>query len=240
MRNKIGIIGYGEIGSGLYSLYNKFNYPIAVLDPKLEYKDEMSGCYILNICIPFSDNFVDIVNDYINKYKPFMTIIHSTIAPGTTKKIIGAVCHSPVRGTHPNIYEGLKTFLKYIGSEDSKIALKYQEHLTELGIKSYICKDSKTTEYSKLLDTTYYGLCIAFHSDVLAMCEKENLDFYEVMTLFNTTYNEGYGILNKHNYIRPVLYGDKKIGGHCVVPNAKILKNYFDSNIIDNILKYDV
>jgi hypothetical protein len=42
------------------------------------------------------------------------------------------------------------------------------------------------------------------------------------MTDFNKTYNAGYVL--KPNVIRPVLYAPSgKIGGHCVVPNAKIL-----------------
>jgi UDP-N-acetyl-D-mannosaminuronate dehydrogenase len=107
-----------------------------------------------------------------------------------------------------------------------------------MGIKSHICKDSKTTEYAKLLDTTYYGMCIAFHSDVAQLCENEDVDFDEVMTLYNQSYNKGYITLGKENVVRPVLYPTKKIGGHCVVPNALILKDYMNTKIIDSILKY--
>ena len=81
-------------------------------------------------------------------------------------------------------------------------------------------------------------MCIAFHADVMEMCECEGLDFDEVMTLYNKTYNEGYSALGKSNVVRPVLYGTKKIGGHCVVPNANILKNYMNSGLIDQVIKY--
>jgi len=235
--DKIGIIGYGEIGSSLHKLYS--DHDVFILDPRLGYFEDLTDCKILNICIPFTDDFILEVNEYIEVLEPKLTVIHSTVAPGTTEKIIGRVCHSPVRGLHPNLDLGIKTFLKYIGSNDFDVSQEYHNHLTELGIRSHICKNSTTTEYAKLLDTTYYGMCIAFHSDVMELCEEKNLDFNEVMTLFNMTYNKGYIELGKENVVRPVLYGTKKIGGHCVVSNANILKDYFDSDAIQMILKYE-
>lgn len=236
---KIGIIGYGEIGSSLHTVYKEYEYEVSVLDPFIGIEDDLSNCHILNICIPFVDNFVDIVNNYIETLKPNLTVIHSTIEPGTTSKINGRVCHSPVRGLHPNLSIGIKTFVKYISSEDENNSIEYQKHLTELNIKSFICKSTKTSEYAKLLDTTYYGLCIAFHNEVASICEKENLDFTEVMTIYNQSYNEGYKSLGKENVVRPVLYSSGKIGGHCVIPNAKILNKHMKSELIDGILKYE-
>ena len=237
---RIGIIGYGEIGSSIAKVYQSFDgFEISVVDPFQDFNDNIEGVDILNICIPFIDNFVEVVQDYIAKANPEYTIIHSTVAPGTTKLVGGKVCHSPMRGLHPNLDVGMKTFLKYIGPEDFEAAELYKQHLLTLGIKSHICKDSKTTEYAKLLDTTYYGVCIAFHADVAQVCEKEDIDFEEVMTLYNQTYNEGYSKLNKNNVVRPVLYSTKKIGGHCVVPNAKILKDYMNTKTVQSILDYE-
>ena len=237
---KIGIIGYGEIGSSIASVYTAFNkFDLKIVDPFVGYNDDISGVEILNICIPFVENFVEIVKTYISKSNPNYTIVHSTVAPGTTKLIGGKICHSPMRGLHPNLDLGMKTFLKYIGPEDTDSAVLYQNHLKSIGIDSYICKDSKTTEYAKLLDTTYYGVCIAFHSDVAKICEKENIDFDEVMTYYNKSYNDGYTKLGKENVVRPVLYPAQKIGGHCVVPNAKILKNYMDTKTVNSILDYE-
>jgi UDP-N-acetyl-D-mannosaminuronate dehydrogenase len=238
--NKIGIIGFGEIGSSLKKIYDeKTGYEVKVVDPSLGLNDDISDVDILNICIPYSKNFIKIVKKYIKSSKPKYTVIHSTVAPGTTEKIGNLVCHSPVRGLHPNLDLGLKTFLKYIGCNDNEISKKYQEHLNELDISSYICKNSKTTEYAKLLDTTYYGICIAYHSDVLRICEKENLNFDEMMTIYNKSYNEGYKKLQKENVVRPILHGTDKIGGHCIVPNAKILKQFMNSDLIKSILKYE-
>jgi len=237
---KIGIIGYGEIGSSIAKVYGSFDkFDIRVVDPYQNRNDDIKGVEILNVCIPFIENFVEVVKDYILQSNPKYTIVHSTVSPGTTKLIGGKVCHSPMRGLHPNLDLGMKTFLKYIGPEDYESAEMYQQHLKSIGVESYICKDSKTTEYAKLLDTTYYGMCIAFHSDVAQMCKNEEIDFEEVMTLYNQSYNEGYIKLGKPNVVRPVLYPTEKIGGHCVVPNVKILKTCMNTKAVDLILKYE-
>ena len=154
---------------------------------------------------------------------------------GTTEKFGHKFLHSPVRGVHPNLYEGLKTFVKFIGG-DTQLAEAYSGHLKTLGIETYICKDAKTTELSKLADTTYYGLCIAFTSDMKKLCDEHDLDFMDVMTKFNHTYNEGYVKLGKPNVTRPVLYPTDKIGGHCVIPNAKLLPK---TKLIEGLLDYE-
>lgn len=235
----IVIIGYGEIGSALAKVYREKNYEVKIIDPKLEKNDTVNNCDILNICIPYSNDFVKIVNGYIQSINPKLTVIHSTVMSGTTKQIKGLVCHSPVRGLHPNLDTGIKTFVKYIGSESEEASKIYADHLQALGIKCHRCKNSLTTEYAKLLDTTYYGLCIAFHAEIKKLCENNGLDFEEVMTLYNTSYNEGYSKLEKNNVIRPVLYATDKIGGHCVVPNAKLLNGHIDNLFLDSILKYE-
>jgi len=42
-----------------------------------------------------------------------------------------------------------------------------------------------------------------------------------------------------NHVIRPVLKPPKKfIGGHCLIPNTKILKKYYQSKVFDLILRY--
>jgi UDP-N-acetyl-D-mannosaminuronate dehydrogenase len=230
---KIGILGYGEIGKAIAKFYK---------NPKikdLNRDDDLRGVEILHICIPWSERFVKIVKKEINGIKPKLTIIHSTVAPGTTKKIGGMVVHSPVRGVHPYLYEGIKIFIKYIGADNKEVGQMAKKHLESLNIKVELIQPSIATELGKILDTTYYGVCIAWHKEMKKICDKLGVDFDKVVTNFNQTYNEGYSKLGKKNVIRPVLFADKKpIGGHCVLPNAKILKKYFKSEAIDLILKY--
>ena len=166
---KVGILGYGEIGKSLARFYK---------DPKikdLDRDDGLQGVDILHVCIPYNDKFVDIIKKEIKEIKPKLTIIHSTVAPGTTKKIGGMVVHSPVRGVHPHLYEGIKTFVKYIGADDKKAGEMAKKHLESLGIKTKLVYPSKTSELAKLLCTTYYGLCIAWHGEMNKICKKEKI-----------------------------------------------------------------
>ena len=85
MRKKIGILGYGEIGRAIAKFYGSAGSPQAKIKD-LNKDDGLRGIDILHICIPYSKNFVNIVSKEIKKIKPKLAIIHSTIAPGATKK----------------------------------------------------------------------------------------------------------------------------------------------------------
>lgn len=230
---KVGILGNGEVGSAIAQFFKS---------PKikdLKRKDDFSGIEVLHVCIPQSKNFVNIVRKEIRDYKPKLVIVHSTVIPGTTKKIGRMAVHSPVRGTHPKLYKGVKTFVKYIGADDRKAGLLAQRHLESLGMKTKLVKKSATTELGKLLDTTYYGLCIAFHGEMKKFCDKFGVDFDDAIVDFNKTYNEGYTKLGMSHVVRPVLYAPKGgIGGHCITPNAELLNGLFTSKALDLVLSY--
>ncbi len=242
---KIGIFGYGEIGSSIEKIYKDFdNYEIKIKD--LERDDGFESIEVLNACIPYSKNFIKIVSEEIKKFNPKLTIIHSTMEPETTLEISNlisekySIVHSPVRGMHPNLYKGIKVFVKYIGGNTKESRNEAKKHLESLGINVKVFDKSTTTELGKLLDTTYYGLAIAWHGEMKKLCDKYKLNFEEVTTDFNKTYNEGYKKLGKDNVVRPVLFPpiNNKIGGHCIITNAKILGENFDSKALDLIFKY--
>ncbi len=229
----VGILGFGEVGQAIAKFYK---------NPKIKdlgRDDGLKGVEILHVCLPWMKDFVKTVKKEIKEIKPKLTIIHSTVAPGTTKKIGGMVVHSPVRGIHPELFEGIKIFVKYIGADNKKAGELAKSHLESLGIKTKVFSPSVTTEIGKLLDTTYYGLIIAWHGEMKKVCDKFGVDFDEAIVDFNRSYNEGYIKLGKKNVIRPVLYPPKEgITGHCIIPNAELLKKYFNSRALDLILQY--
>lgn len=245
MISNVGILGYGEIGKSLHEVYKDFEEKFKIKIKDLNYSDELGNLEVLNVCIPFEDedNFINSVVSIITKHKPNLTIIHSTTLPDVTNKIRKIsklpTVHSPVRGIHPNLYEALKTFVKYVGYENNIEKELAEKHLKEIEIKHEAIQGSSNTELAKLYSTTYYGLCIAFHGEMKKHFDKENLNF-EIIKKWNETYNQGYEMLGKKIFSRPNLIPpeNNKIGGHCIIPNAELLLSIFESEALDFVLKY--
>ena len=239
---KIGILGFGEVGKSIEELYLTapfaFDESVSVKDLDLYVDDGIKDCNYLHVCIPYSDDFVDQVCECIEKETPKNVIIHSTVQVGTTRKIVEQsglinICHAPVRGVHPDLYEGLKTFPMYIGYDETQHTTK--DFIGELlfllgsiGVKVKIVNKFETSELAKLASTSYYGMCIAFHAEINSLCGEMGLSFEEVMTEWNKDYNESYKKLDMDHVVRPVLTPpDGAIGGHCIIPNAKLLKDFY-------------
>ena len=229
------VIGAGEIGKSLHKVLSE-HYEAHIRDKedlKLENID------VLNICYPPSKDFVKITKEYIKQYKPRLTIIHSTVAPGTTAKCGDNVVHSPVHGKHPDLVGGIKTFIKYIGGNDAYSAYLADKFLKGAGIKTKIVANSKTSELSKILCTSYYGWNIIFMKEVAKICKKENVSFYEVYTDWNWLYNIGNEQIGMPQFKRPVLDPiPGKIGGHCVVENSHLIKSFITDMIIEKNEEY--
>lgn len=225
---KVIIVGMGEIGSAIHQMEKEAGNQVDIVE--IDHNTSTLSEYdLMHVCIPYRGNeFVDIVSAYIKQYNPQITVIHSTVAVGTTDKIVSKVgmpvVYSFVRGIHPMLYEGIKTFVKYIGGNNSAWTELVQLHFDSLGIQGSNIGSARAGELAKLLDTTYYGWNILFAKEVKRLCDLHQVDFDKVYTHPNRTYNEGYARFGKHNVIRPVLLPpENRIGGHCVSENFELL-----------------
>ena len=221
------IIGNGEVGKALYKVLDE-HYIVFIRDkigpvfPNSE-EVESSRVEILHICIPFSRHFVKIVKQYKKDYDPEYTVIHSTVPVGISRKC-GAI-HSPVRGMHPEMENGLKTYVKFLGGKD---ASEVADYFRRANFKIQLCEKQETTELAKILSTTRYGIDIEFAKDTAKLCRRFKVPFSEVYTLWTLTYNKGLKKKGEEELCRPVIQPiEKKIGGHCVLPNAELLKTRF-------------
>lgn len=245
MTLNIGILGYGEIGKSLHAVYKDFKNKFRVKIKDQNFSDDFSDLEVLNVCVPFKDesDFINVVTRAMKESKAKVTVIHSTTLPNVTnvirEKTQMKVVHSPVIGTHPNLYEALKTFVKYIGYENKDEKELAENHFNEIEIKCDSIQGSSNTELAKLYSTAYYGLCIAFHGEMKKHFDKENLNF-NFIKKWNDTYNQGYEKLGKKTVTRPNLIPpeNNKIGGHCVIPNAELLFSIFKSDALKFILQY--
>jgi len=222
MRQKSLIVGLGEVGDAISKILLDAYGPenVAGITRDASFGDIKQSFDIMHVCIGYSDQFIEQVDAYQKIYKPKYTVIHSTVPVGTTRKL--NAIHSPIRGVHPNLEGGIRTFPKFLaGPNVDHIA----DYFRRAGLKVILFEDPEISEAGKLFDTEYYRACIEFSQRVKAYCSKYNLNFHEVYTIFNTTYNEGYVKLGYPEVVRPVLEPIMKpIGGHCVVPNSKLIK----------------
>lgn len=236
MKNQVHslIIGMGEIGKGLYKLLRD-SYEVYGIDKDI--KELPDQCYILNVCIPYSNNFVAIVQEYIKQFSPACTIIYSSVPVGTTQKIKGSiVVHSPVMARHPNIYDGLETYTKFIGydSEDGRIiAGNYLDAVC----KTCGIKGSKTTELMKILSLCRYGIYLSAADEMDKICRSFDCDYDTVVKLWENAYNEGIARTDPDKR-RPIYDPPKgKIGGHCVLPIMRMFNEQFPTKIISEVLQ---
>jgi len=223
------ILGAGEIGSTIYNIFRKY-YNIILIDKEPKPR-KLGNIRFLHICFPYSEDFVNQVKEYQKIYKPNLTIIHSTTKVGTSR-MCDAV-HSPVVGLHPFLEKSVLTFTKFIGGDRASEAADY---FRRANIKVYITNKQETTELMKIQSTTFYGLCIEFNKDMKKNCDKLDIPF-EMWTLWTENYNLGYQKLGFKEFTRPILAPiNKKIGGHCIMPNLNFLETPF-TNILKKLNK---
>ena len=188
-------------------------------------------CSILHICYPFYiDDFVGMCVKYIEKYRPSLTIINSTVVPGTSRLVYSLtdkpVVHSPVRGKHAKMRKDLPYYTKFVGGIDEQANEKAAEHFRSIGLKTKILSSPEATELAKLTETTYFALHIVWAQEVERYCDRFGLDYDQILSF-----------CDEINFFPPVRYFPGIIGGHCVMQNVKLLKSLFRSDILDAIEK---
>lgn len=216
------IIGYkGEVGSAIYEILKKAEHGVWGIDLKAAEGNysPLARADFLHICIPYSDIFIIKVAEFIEQYCSVDTevIIHSTVAPRTTEsleRIHKKIGFSPVRGVHPNLVKGIKTFPKYYASSNMQSCETVQEMYASVGICCVYTSDTLALEFGKLINTTYYGMIIAMTQEVVRLSKLYGFDKDVVYHFIKTTGD------------RTLMPYAQTIGGHCIVSNAKILENF--------------
>jgi UDP-N-acetyl-D-mannosaminuronate dehydrogenase len=226
MSSQIIIIGLGEVGRPLLEIIHEKQPALGVdIDPVAA----PATCDIMHVCIPYSPaRFVREVLRYIEKYRPDLTIINSTVGVGTTREIAersgAAVVHSPVRGKHAKMKADMRHYTKFIGALDESAGRKAAEHFQAVGLRTRRLGSPEATELAKLTETTYFGLMIAWAQEVERYSKATGARYDEVIAFYEEI-----------SFFPPVKYFPGIIGGHCVLPNIKILKDHFDSGLLDAI-----
>lgn len=213
--------GMGQVGQAICGILKDHKHDVFVLDKKGEFEPSESLKYdFLHVCIPHGEYFLENVRKAVRKYQPQYVIVHSTVPVGTTRKIGWFAAHSPVRGQHPNLKEGIQKFVKYMGASSVKTRVECSWHLKSLGLNVEVWNHSNDTELMKLLCLSRYLNDLAFYETAFKACKKFKVGPVRMLQ-WTYTYNDGY---KETKYVRPELsFPMGKVGGHCVMPVSRML-----------------
>ena len=247
------VVGLGEIGSTVFTVLKqsqKFRlYGIdfdkkKMQDCKTTEPPNDSNIDVLQVCIPAEDKikFVQIAKSYIEKYEPKLTVINSTVPIGTTMQLYkqcgGLVAHSPCRGVHKNKEYMVKEFrrwTKYVGGATLEAGKAAEEHFKLAGLKTKQLANCTDTEFAKLFETTYRTWMIVFFQKMQRLAREYNavnpdlnIDFDETVDFIEDTHRK------RHD--RPVMFPNI-IGGHCLLPNSKLMLSKFEPEMLKLIIE---
>jgi UDP-N-acetyl-D-mannosaminuronate dehydrogenase len=223
---RVVIVGLGEVGKPLLEIITTRHEVFGV---DIDLAAPVNQCDVMHVCFPFRDKeFVDQVSEYIGQYRPSLTIINSTVAPGTTRQIATksgtSVVNSPIRGKHARMREELLHYTKFIGALDPDTGKRAVDHFQGLGMKTRLLSSPEATEIAKLTETTYFGLMIAWAQEVERLSRKLGVDYDEVVSFYEEI-----------KFFPRARYFPGVIGGHCVMPNIAILLERFPSDLLQAI-----
>jgi len=218
------VVGLGEVGKPLLELISKYHISIGVDNSPP--RTEVKGIDVLHICFPFQiQDFIGEVARYIDLFRPNLTIINSTVAVGTTRAIAqrtGAiVVYSPVRGKHTRMLQDLQRYTKFVGAIDAGSATQAARHFESVGLKTKILSSPEAAEIAKLSETTFFGLMIAWAQEVERYADRTGQNYDEIVSFYEEI-----------GFFPLVKYFPGIIGGHCVMPNIKLLQHLEDSEIL--------
>ncbi len=237
------VVGFGEVGRSLFELLKQSKkFDVYCLDinkekmHNIQQNDLPNEVDVLHLCYPCSnqEDFVKTTVDYMKRFKSELTIINSTVPPGTTEKVHklsgGHIVHSPIRGMHTSIEtmkRDLMFWTKYVGGVDKKSAELARRHFEELGLKTKVLTGTAETELAKLFSTTYRAWMIACFQEMHRISRKFGADFNQITDFLEDTH--------KVRFDRPIHFPGI-IGGHCLILNAELLSKSYDSDFIKLIL----
>ena len=225
-KQQVVVVGLGEVGKPLFELMSQYHDTVGVDISPVKH---IEGVDVLHICFPFEiPDFISEAARYIDLYTPSLTVINSTVAVGTTRAIAertgASVVNSPIRGKHIRMLEELSLYTKFIGAMDPDSGERVARHFQSAGLKTKVLATPEASELAKLTETTYFGLLIAWAQEVERYCDATGADYNEVASFYEEI-----------EYLPPVKFLPGVIGGHCVMPNIKILSMLNHSEILATI-----
>ena len=232
IKTKNVVVGLGEIGMPILQLLSETQTVVGFdTNPKLMNKkkfEKLKGLEtsLLHVCVPFTNKFIPNVVSIFNHFTPKCIVIHSTVSPGTTKKLQSLlpipIIYSATRGIHKRMLSDLKRYTKFYAIESDVprsrwASSAYSRIMKKCGVKTKKMSNPLTLELAKIIcDTSYYGWLINY-AQLSNMIAIEN----------KVDYNEMWSFADEiHKFLgnRPKMFPGF-IGGHCIIPNLDLISN---------------
>lgn len=220
------VAGLGEVGRPLLRILNRCYDCVGVDLAPVQVSDP---CSVLHICYPYQvQDFVGMTTAYIERYKPGLTVINSTVAIGTTRAVqerVGCrVAYSPVRGKHARMEQEMLSYQKFVAGTDAHAAELAAAHFAHAGFKVSLFSCPEAGELSKLIETTWLGILVGWAQDIERMAAQ-----------FRISYDEINEFIKEIEYLPSNVFPGH-IGGHCVMPNIELLKMAVASAFLDAVV----
>jgi len=179
-------------------------YIISVPTPYNKSNKQIDPCYVvaafksvLNVC---KENSI--------------IVIESTVSPGTIDKFIRpllnntlkkiSLVHCPERIIPGNMVYELIHNNRTIGADNPQIGLEVKRWYSTFCEGNIVITDIRTAEMTKVVENTYRAVNIAFANELTKICQKADMDVYEVIK-----------ICNMHPRVN-ILQPGPGVGGHCI------------------------
>ena len=190
------VAGIGEIGKPILKLLSKQNITVGFdLNPNLmdqrkfeKYKNLQTS--FLHIAIPVTNKFTSNILQLYKKFNPECIVIHSTIKPGTTKKLQRKlsvpVIYSATRGVHKRMIHDLKRYTKFFAisknaPRDKWASSRFVKLMKECDIKTKKMSKPETLEFAKIIcDTSYLGWLVNYAQLSNKIAIEHGIDYDEM------------------------------------------------------------
>jgi UDP-N-acetyl-D-mannosaminuronate dehydrogenase len=216
------VVGLGEIGRPLLEILRE-GHDAAGRD--LE-DQPFDGVHVLHLCFPYTSDFVSSAARYVSLYEPEVVVVNSTVVPGTTMEIQEKTgvptVYSPVRGKHLRMRDELRHYRKFVAGTSAQAVALVAEHFAAVGMTTQRMSSPEALELAKLLETTYFGVLIAWAQEMDRFADAVDADYWETTSF-----------LEEIDFLPPVGFQPGYIGGHCIMPNLELLEQVRSSPFID-------
>jgi len=236
---RVLVVGMGVVGRALYGMcvasgYECYGYDVEE-SRRLHGLGDARGAEYMHVAFPFTsmDSFVSAVKGYVEEVGPRMVFIHSTVLPGASRRVyreVGVpVAYTPVRGVHGCMLRHMLFWSKWVSTIPGGVVDEAVRHLEGMGFRVRVCGcEPESLELAKLWETVYRAVMIAAWQELHRFAERFGADIGVVAEFVD----EVHRVLGD----RPVYYPGF-IGGHCLIPNTRILYEATGSELLRFVLE---